>query len=108
MAYTKNTWNTGDIVSSQKLNHMEDGIADAGGVMVINNNDNTLDKTWQEIYDAIGAVALCVVQETDTIRKAIDIVSSVSSTGNEYIVTTVMGNEYKASSSTGYPAASLG
>ena len=29
MSYTKNTWQTGDIVSSEKLNHMEDGIADA-------------------------------------------------------------------------------
>ena len=108
MSYTPTEWKTGDIVSSQRLNKLEEGVEGAYEVMVINNNDNTLDKTWQEIYDAIGAVALCVVQETDTIRKAIDIVSSVSSTGNEYIVTTVMGNEYKASSSTGYPAASFG
>ncbi len=66
MAYTKNTWNTGDIVSSQKLNHMEDGIADAGGIMVINNTDNTLDKTWQEVYDAISQGSLVMLQDRDT------------------------------------------
>lgn len=107
MAYTKNTWKTGDIVSSQKLNHMEDGIANSENVFIVGGGD-ILDKTWQEIFDAIGAVALCVVRKTDTMRKGIDIVSSVSSTGNEYIVSTVMGNEYKASSSTGYPAAPVG
>lgn len=47
MAYTKNTWKTGDIVSSQKLNHMEDGIANAYEVMVINDTNGTIDKTWQ-------------------------------------------------------------
>ena len=35
MAYTKNTWNTGDIVSSQKLNHMEDGIANSENVFIV-------------------------------------------------------------------------
>ena len=31
MSYEKQTWETGDIVTSAKLNHMEDGIADGGG-----------------------------------------------------------------------------
>ena len=31
MAYTKQTWANGDTVTAAKLNHMEDGIADAGG-----------------------------------------------------------------------------
>ena len=29
MAYTKQTWQTGDTVTADKLNHMEDGIAEA-------------------------------------------------------------------------------
>ena len=29
MAYTKQTWNTGDVIAAQKLNHMEDGISGA-------------------------------------------------------------------------------
>lgn len=31
MSYTKQTWTTGDTVTATKLNHMEDGIAGAGG-----------------------------------------------------------------------------
>lgn len=31
MAYTKQTWATGDTITAAKLNHIEDGIEDAGG-----------------------------------------------------------------------------
>ena len=34
MAYTKHTWETGEIIDAGKLNHIEDGIA-SGGVEVI-------------------------------------------------------------------------
>ena len=108
MSYTPTEWKTGDIVSSQRLNKLEEGVKDAYGVMVINNNDNTLDKTWQEIYDAIGAGKLCVVRTTlgETIR-SVGIVSSASSLGNEYTVDTTSNDTFKATSSTGYPAKGL-
>lgn len=77
MAYTKNTWKTGDIVSSQKLNHMEDGIANSenvfivGGVMLDDDgeiNSGTLDKTWQEIHDAMQSkIAVAVVTDGDNV-----------------------------------------
>lgn len=55
MSYVKQTWQTGDTVTSAKLNHMEDGIAAGGGVLVVGLDTTTyaLDKTWQEIHDAI-------------------------------------------------------
>ena len=60
MSYEKNTWNKGDVITSAKLNHMEDGIAGAGGVLIVNGTIDgstmTLDHTWQEIYDAGAAV----------------------------------------------------
>lgn len=31
MSYEKNTWAEGDVVTSEKLNHIEDGVANAGG-----------------------------------------------------------------------------
>ena len=31
MAYEKQTWQTGDVITQEKLNHMEDGIANVGG-----------------------------------------------------------------------------
>lgn len=55
MAYTKNTWASGDVVTSAKLNNIENGIA-SGGVLVVNaiydeeEDVTTLDKTWAEIY----------------------------------------------------------
>ena len=30
MAYEKNSWENGDVITANKLNHMEDGIADSG------------------------------------------------------------------------------
>lgn len=56
--YVKQTWQTGDVVTSAKLNHMEDGIAAAGGgVLVVNVTDvdgtPTCDKTAGEIMSAM-------------------------------------------------------
>lgn len=67
MSYEKQTWATGDVITAEKLNHMEDGIA--GGTLVIggfsysDNNEltGTSDKTWQEIYNAMVAGVRCVV-----------------------------------------------
>lgn len=106
MAYTKNTWQTGDIVSSQKLNHMEDGIADAGGVMVINDVNGTLDKTWQEIYDAMSAGKLCIVRNDMWASNsviAVVPVMSVAIADGDYGVSITVDNWYHASSATGYP-----
>lgn len=37
MAYEKQTWHTGDVITEGKLNHMEDGIAGAssGGALFL-------------------------------------------------------------------------
>lgn len=69
MAYTKQTWATGDTVTASKLNHMEDGIAGGGGgAMIVTvsdvNGNFTLNKTAKEIYDALldGTPAYIVYQ----------------------------------------------
>lgn len=61
MAYTPNVWDVGDVITPQKMNHIETGISEAaqsgGGALIcgitVNNNTSYLDKTVQEIYDAI-------------------------------------------------------
>lgn len=57
MSYTKQTWQTGDTITAEKLNHIEDGIAD-GGVLLVGLDEQTmaLDKKWQQIADAALAV----------------------------------------------------
>ena len=50
MPYEPTTWKSGDVVTSAKLNKIEGGIANA--VLIVHDNDGTLDKTWQEIHDA--------------------------------------------------------
>lgn len=104
MAYTKNTWNTGDIVSSQKLNHMEDGIVGAYEVMVINDDDGTLDKTWQEIHDAMAQGKLCVVMGAVETGFSVSPVTLVNiGIGGVYKVEAGESSTYTASSATEYP-----
>lgn len=68
MAYEKQTWQCGDTVTADKLNHIEDGIAECCGgsalevTATIQTSDITLDKTWQEINDAFPNVAITLKQ----------------------------------------------
>ena len=60
MSYEKQTWANGDVITATGLNHMEDGIAGAGGGVLLvnvekNGNTQTLDKTWDEIHTAYMA-----------------------------------------------------
>lgn len=81
MAYEKNTWASGDVVTSAKLNHMEDGIAGggSGGTPIINttrtvgtNNSTvfTFDKTFAEVKAMLDAgqipVVKCVYESNGT------------------------------------------
>lgn len=113
MAYEKQTWQCGDTISAEKLNHMEDGIADAGGgssTLVVNGTTDegtgttTLDKTWQEISDAFPNVYLATGALKTTVL-------SVMSGGGLYDVSVVYVNGSKISSTTyrttaadGYPS----
>lgn len=62
MSYNKRTWANGNVIGAVDLNRIEQGIEDSRGVLVVNsvydsvNDSYTLDKTWQEIYDAFPFV----------------------------------------------------
>lgn len=66
MSYNPTQWKDGDLVTSAKLNKIEQGIAAGGGSGVpiihatsLNGQPPVLDKTWQEIYDAgCGVIVL--------------------------------------------------
>lgn len=60
MAYTKNSWETGDIITAAKLNHMEDGIAASDlsesvktALLQIAAKVAYIDDQGQEYYDAL-------------------------------------------------------
>ncbi len=73
MAYEPTVWKTGDIVSSEKLNKIENSIANTGILVVnvtptvtkIENNtfftNGTVDKTYDEMLEAYNAGKLVVV-----------------------------------------------
>ena len=62
MSYTPTTWTTGDTITASAMNKIENGIASTGsGVLICNSSYSqdvgtyVLDKTVQEIYDALLA-----------------------------------------------------
>ena len=109
MSYTKREWATGNVVGAVDLNRMEQGIEDAGSgqILVVNsiydseNDSYTLDKTWQEIYDAYP---LTVEYFNNNGFTGKGFFNSVGNDNNTYAV---LGHEtYITSSSTGYPTTS--
>lgn len=110
MAYEPTNWKTGDVVTSAKLNKIEQGIAD-GGVLVVNRDSSgTLDKTWQEILDA--DVAFVVYTDGDGNHRR-EFVSELYILNGAYYMGTVLfipgelenitTNEYSVESPDGYP-----
>lgn len=108
MAYVKQTWTTGEVITEEKLNHMEDGIA-GGGVLIVNATTTTseggtittLDKTWQEIYDAVMSTGAVIMKNDGgaiSIAPVLDVVSNPSL--NVYSV-----GIFDASSPSDYPKA---
>lgn len=69
MSYEKQTWQSGDTITANKLNHMESGIENSGGssddnlfVITISVEDTVAssDKTWREITEAFNAGKNCI------------------------------------------------
>lgn len=134
--YEAHKWKIGEEITSEKLNHIEKGIEEAGlpreitdpqdgqtlkydaasgkwvnaegggsSTLVVNVNDGTFDKTWQEIDDAFPNVK--IKGQSNTTLLPIDIGSS---SGNYYLDVLQINSQgavepitYAASSSDGYP-----
>ena len=69
MAYNKNTWQNGDKITAEKLNNIEDGIANitTGAFpihIIIEQETQRLDKTWTEIDNALTNGLYCSIYET--------------------------------------------
>ena len=110
MSYTPTEWKTGDVVTSAKLNKLEQGVADAGGVLVVtatvDGDTTTLDKTYAEIKAAVlaGQMPFIVVNELESNNSIV--VTQISylyeSTDNQtWSVSDSSNTEYSADDPTG-------
>ena len=71
MAYTPTEWTSGDVITAEKLNKIEGGVAESGASALLvtpaDENDNwVFDKTWQEIHDAFFAGKNVIVNIPDS------------------------------------------
>ena len=109
MSYTPTTWKDGDLVTSAKLNKLENGVAAAGGpsILIVNMNieTNTLDKTWQEIHDA----DICFISRVIGSDKMLVQIIGIANEDNTYIVQAFFNGEIEiifiASNPNDYPVA---
>lgn len=108
MAYTPTVWKCGDTITAEKLNKLEQGVANSGGgsesLVVRTTTDGsavTLDKTWQEIYDAYPSVYILKVNQDYYTKSAI---SSVGISKDGYAVESENGDTvYLSKTPDGYP-----
>lgn len=119
MSYTKHTWTSGEVITAENLNHIEDGVEDAGSgggssVLLITQSIDgeyiVSDKTWQEIYDCVttGGIAYTLdpfyLPDTATIHY----VKSVFISNNSYFVSFDDSSALTASSANDYPQRYMG
>lgn len=107
MSYKPTEWKSGDVVTSAKLNKMENGITTANNkIFIISHKANimplTLNKTWQEIFNAMenGPVFFIAGDEEE---KFCGFVSSCYIDRGDYYVDISAGSYYIANSENEYP-----
>lgn len=71
MSYTPTNWQTGDTITAEKLNKLENGVASGGGgglfkiTATLNNETWSVDKTFNEIVSAYNNGMLIVLYDTN-------------------------------------------
>lgn len=105
MPYVKNTWETGDVITAEKLNNLEEGVENAS-VFTVPLDGNALTKTWQEIYDAMLAGKSVLIIDTDTYPSSICYTSSIwaITDADKYGVEASDAGHYECTSPEGYPS----
>jgi len=113
MSYTKQVWNTGEKITADKLNHMEDGIENVSRVLVVTASDGdygNLDHTWNEINNAVKAVfsrTINGVTHQDVITQTF-----IDPTNNRYAIQISMQSGrttlFETTDPDGYPSAGGG
>lgn len=114
MAYVKQTWETGQTITADKLNHIEDGVANSGGFLITANydadlNKTILDKTWKEIKDMMGAGVACVIFEPyDESEFNWYTIRQLTANNGSFSLLIANDTDYYAATENDYPAHSWG
>lgn len=65
MSYEPTNWKTGDVVTSAKLNKLEQGVANgSGNVLVVEEEDGQLTETYTDIVDALHTTGVILEIKT--------------------------------------------
>lgn len=110
--YEKHNWVNGEVITQEKLNHMEEGIFTGGSLVLTEDENGTLNHTWEEIRNAImsGMRVGMVRNEEDYegVQYSFDAVNFVFSYNDTSVYKVSMnyfgeGIDYTTDSPTGYP-----
>ncbi len=135
MAYEKQNWECGETITADKLNHMEDGIENAGGSsepLVVNMVDTDpalnsaksethasrsidtphfwLDKPWQDIWDAYPNITIRSESEEGSgiFKGGVVVAETTQSNTTRYVVSVITAGTlyFYADSTNDYPETS--
>lgn len=113
MAYVRQAWKTGDIITAEKLNNIEDGIVTNKNFIIkstISQDDGTivLDKTFEEIVVAAkndGLIPIIMLKITNAGSQLANINEiRVDEQSHYYAIVTNVDMTYVAESRNDYPS----
>lgn len=93
----------GQVIALIKAFGGSGGGSSGGGVLVVHDVEGTLDKTWQEIWDAAGTGPVYVLI-SDSTERDWDLITAVIA--NAHRLSTASGVFYAAESANDYPVLS--
>lgn len=92
MSYEPTVWQTGDVVTAEKMNKLEQGVANSGGGgfllvhVLVSVSSATMDKTWNEINEALDNGIPAFAQTIDGDKVNIDSIYSATINDGQYVV----------------------
>ena len=115
MSYTPTEWNSGDVITAEKLNKIENGIAGSGtnsdsspiiveAIWNYTGGYSTLNKTWKEINDSFAEGNVIYINIPNTIGVTHAIVTNTVAHQGQYGIGGVC---LSLLSSQGFPATSV-
>ena len=87
MAYQVQEWHPGDIITAEKLNHIEEGIV-SSEFLDIEIVETEVQATWQEIYDAMNNNRLVRLYRNDGDSTARTFIEACFSLDGKYNIAT--------------------